>query len=61
MTSCVSDTNPILQGVVQNEGNTTKVLSWHQCQPGGVYTAADGTVMTCPTKSDGADRRQHAG
>jgi hypothetical protein len=27
----VGDTNPILQGAVQGEGNTTKVLSWHQC------------------------------
>jgi hypothetical protein len=25
------DVNPILQGLVQGEGNTTKVLTWHQC------------------------------
>ena len=27
----IGDTNPILQGLVQGEGNTTKVLTWHQC------------------------------
>ena len=25
------DVNPILQGLVQGEGDTTKVLTWHQC------------------------------
>jgi hypothetical protein len=27
----IGNTNPILQGLVQNESNTTKVLSWRQC------------------------------
>lgn len=27
----IGDTEPVLQGVVQGEGNTTKVLTWHQC------------------------------
>ena len=27
----VGDTNPILQGVVQGEGNQQRVLTWHQC------------------------------
>ena len=27
----IGDTNPILQGVVQGEGNTQRVLTWHQC------------------------------
>jgi hypothetical protein len=45
----IGDTNPILQGVVQGEGNTTKVLSWHQC-PADFTTVSqsDGTtVVTC--------------
>ncbi|HWR77139.1 MAG TPA: choice-of-anchor O protein [Thiobacillus sp.] len=44
----IGDTNPILQGVVQGEGNTTKVLSWHQCQsPADSYKDIDGTVKSC--------------
>ena len=27
----IGDTNPILQGQVQGEGNTQRVLTWHQC------------------------------
>ena len=27
----IGNTNPILQGYLQGEGNTTKVLTWHQC------------------------------
>lgn len=27
----IGDTEPVLQGVVQGEGNTMKVLTWHQC------------------------------
>jgi hypothetical protein len=30
----VGDTNPILQGSEVEDPNTTKVLTWHQCQPG---------------------------
>ena len=33
------DTDPILRGVVQGEGNTTRVLTWHQCP-------SDGTAIT---------------
>lgn len=44
----ISDTNPILQGFVQGEGNTTKVLSWHQCQSTtDTYTTASGQVVSC--------------
>jgi hypothetical protein len=35
----VGDTNPILRGLVQGEGNTTRVLTWHQCP-------SDGAVLT---------------
>jgi hypothetical protein len=42
-----SDTNPVLQGS-EVDPNTTKVLSWHQCQPGGQYTDADGALTDCP-------------
>jgi len=45
----IGDTNPILQGLVQGEGNTTKVLSWHQC-PAAFTTVSstDGTTLyTC--------------
>jgi hypothetical protein len=48
-TSGVGDTNPILQGVIQGEGNTTRVLTWHQCPSEGVQTAGDITAVTCDT------------
>ncbi len=38
--------NPILQGLVQGEGDTTKVLLWHQCPADyTVVTASDGTTV----------------
>jgi hypothetical protein len=42
----IGDTNPILQGFIQQEGNTTKVLSWHQC-PASFTTVSstEGTVL----------------
>lgn len=44
----IGDTNPILQGFVQGEGNTTKVLSWHQCQTTkDTYTTVTGQVVSC--------------
>lgn len=44
----IGDTNPVLQGFVQGEGNTTKVLSWHQCQTTqDTYTTATGQVVSC--------------
>jgi hypothetical protein len=44
----IGDTDPILQGVIQGEGNTTKVLSWHQCQKTtDTYTTATGQVVSC--------------
>lgn len=44
----IGDTNPILQGVDQGEGNTTKNLSWHQCQTTkDSYTTITGQVVTC--------------
>ncbi len=39
-------TNPVLQGN-EVEPNTTKVLSWHQCQDGGYYTDIDGSLQSC--------------
>jgi len=30
----IGDTNPILQGSEIPDPNTTKILTWHQCQPG---------------------------
>ena len=43
----IGDTDPILQGQVQGEGNTTKVLSWHQCPSDGTQSAGDFTAVTC--------------
>jgi len=42
----IGDTDPILQGAVQGEGNTTKVLSWHSCPADfSNVSATDGTVL----------------
>jgi hypothetical protein len=43
----IGDTNPILQGLVQGEGNTTRVLTWHQCPSDGVQTSGDVTAVNC--------------
>lgn len=43
----IGDTDPILQGQVQGEGNTTKVLTWHQCPSDGNQTVGDITSVTC--------------
>lgn len=43
----IGDTNPILQGVEQGEGNTMKVLTWHQCPSDGTQAAGDITAVTC--------------
>jgi len=51
--------NPILQGYTQNEGNQTRVLTWHQCPSDGIaqdtseMTGAGYTQYTCAT--DGRD------
>jgi hypothetical protein len=46
----IGNTNPILQGVTQGEGNTTKVLSWHQCQSTkDGYKTILGQAATCAT------------
>jgi hypothetical protein len=45
-TFLTSDTNPILQGLVQGEGNTTKVLTWHQC-PAEFDTVSGVEQVTC--------------
>jgi hypothetical protein len=44
-------TNPILQGVVQGEGNTMRVLTWHQCPSGGNTMADNSDIepVTCDT------------
>ncbi len=43
----IGDTNPILQGYIQGEGNTTRVLTWHQCPSDGVQSTGDITAVTC--------------
>jgi hypothetical protein len=45
----IGDTNPILQGYIQGEGNTTRVLTWHQCPSDGVAMTdhSDMTPLTC--------------
>ena len=47
-TFATSDTNPILRGLVQGEGNTTKVLTWHQCPADFTKVTGDEQV-TCDT------------
>ncbi len=49
----VGDTNPILQGVVQGEGNKTRVLTWHQCPSDGTVLSSDGLT---PVDCDGDSR-----
>jgi len=39
----ITETNPVLQGNQVEEPNTTKVLTWHQCQPGSALTEFDCT------------------
>jgi len=42
----IGDTDPILQGAIQGEGNTTKVLAWHQCPAGfTTVTSSEGAVI----------------
>ncbi|WP_455222777.1 choice-of-anchor O protein [Kaarinaea lacus] len=43
----IGDTDPILQGQIQGEGNTMKVLTWHQCPSDGTQTVGDITAVTC--------------
>jgi hypothetical protein len=44
----VGDTNPILQGYIQGEGNTQKVLAWHQCPSDGApRDGGDIDVVAC--------------
>ncbi|HEX6249580.1 MAG TPA: choice-of-anchor O protein [Nocardioidaceae bacterium] len=52
-TFLASDTNPILQGLVQGAGNTTRVLTWHQCPAAfTTVTSSDGVeVVTCDSDS----------
>lgn len=45
----IGDTNPILQGYIQGEGNTQRVLTWHQCPSDGTVVASDFTPVTCGT------------
>jgi len=44
----IGDTNPILQGYTQGEGNTTRVLTWHQCPSEATQVSGD-TTVTCDT------------
>jgi hypothetical protein len=43
----IGDTNPILQGLVQGEGNQQRVLTWHQCP-------SDYTLVGTPEGDAGA-------
>ncbi len=43
----IGDTDPVLQGAVQGEGNTTKVLSWHSCP--AEFTTVSGETLDCST------------
>jgi hypothetical protein len=45
----IGDTNPILQGLVQGEGNTMKVLTWHQCPSDGNQISGDFSAVDCDT------------
>ncbi len=50
----IGDTNPILQGYIQGEGNTTKVLTWHQCPSDGAAqdtSELEGAFHDCATDS----------
>ncbi|MCO8126153.1 choice-of-anchor O protein [Acidimicrobiia bacterium EGI L10123] len=49
-TFATSDTNPDLQGVVQGEGDTTKVLTWHQC-PAAPTNVSGELQVTCEEDS----------
>ncbi len=49
----IGSTNPILQGDVQGEGNTTRVLAWHQCPHGGTLALGSEPIPGCD-----ADARQ---
>jgi len=41
------DTNPILQGYIQHEGNQTRVLTWHQCPSVHAIVAGDIDPVAC--------------
>jgi len=46
----IGDTNPILQGVVQGEGNKQRVIEWHQCPSDYTVVATDLTdAVDCDT------------
>jgi hypothetical protein len=48
-----SSINPILQGIVQGEGDTTKILTWHQCPSNyTVLTDSGGTTIVECTATD---------
>jgi hypothetical protein len=50
----IGDTNPILQGYEQQNGNTMKVLTWHQC-PSAATIVAD-SLTTDPVDCASDDR-----
>ena len=46
----IGDTNPILQGYIQKEGNTQRLLTWHQCPSDYTVVASDLTdAVDCAT------------
>jgi len=56
-TYCIGDTNPILQGVVQGEGNQQRVLTWHQCPSEWALVASDEGLdpVACETDENHLD------
>ena len=49
----IGDTNPILQGYIQGDGNTTRVLTWHQCPSDGIAqdtSELEGDFFVCGDK-----------
>ena len=49
----MGDTDPILQGSIQGEGNTMRVLTWHQCPSGGEAIASSDGITPVACDEDG--------
>jgi len=54
-TFAIGDTNPILQGAVQGEGNTQKVLTWHSCPAEFTNISGTGDLTTVTCEDDSWD------
>lgn len=51
----IGSLNPILQGYIQGEGDTTRVLTWHQCPSDSTVVAGDIDPVTCATDTKRTD------